>query len=100
VIRQVEVGIDLVSGYEAELTINGIAIPQDQLNILRDIDNPRESAASQGTFGTTLNRFTYQPLEGRVIPELLGDRHCVVAVYWPLAEPGDRQSVEWCFRSS
>jgi hypothetical protein len=100
VIRQGEVGIDLISGWEAELTIDGIPIPVDQMNILRDIDNPGSSAASRGTFGTTLNRFTYQPLEGRVIAELLGDRHCVLAEFWPLSSPTERQTTEWCFLSS
>ncbi len=68
VLRQSLVGIDLISGYEAELTINGIPIPPDQINILRDVDNPRESAESSGSFGSTLNRFLYQPLEGRAVP--------------------------------
>jgi hypothetical protein len=97
VLRQTSVGIDLIAGYEAELTINGVAIPLDEINVLRDLDNPRESAQTSGTFGDTLNRFLYQPLEGRSVPELQGDSNCVVAVYWPLADPSDRKSIEWCF---
>tara|TARA_B100000686_G_C16784654_1_gene974390 strand:- start:2486 stop:2977 length:492 start_codon:yes stop_codon:yes gene_type:complete len=97
VLRQSLVGIDLISGYEAELTINGIPIPPDQINILRDVDNPRESAESSGSFGSTLNRFLYQPLEGRAVPELLGDRNCVTAEYWPLADPENKKKIEWCF---
>ena len=38
VLRQSFVGIDLIAGYEAELTINGTPIPPDQINILRDLD--------------------------------------------------------------
>ena len=97
VLRQTSVGIDLVAGYEAELTINGVAIPLDEINVLRDLENPRESAQTSGTFGDTLNRFLYQPLEGRSVPELQGDSNCAVAVYWPLADPSDRKSIEWCF---
>ena len=97
VLRQSFVGIDLIAGYEAELTINGTPIPPDQINILRDLDNPRKSAETSGSFGSTLNRFLYQPLEGRAVPELLGDRNCVSAVYWPLSDPEKRQIIEWCF---
>tara|TARA_X000000368_G_scaffold27981_2_gene21092 strand:- start:10536 stop:11021 length:486 start_codon:yes stop_codon:yes gene_type:complete len=97
VLRQTSIGIDLITGYEAELTINGVPIPPDQINVLRDLENPRESAQTSGTFGSTLNKFSYQPLEGRAVPELQGDRNCVVAVYWPLSDPTDRASIEWCF---
>ena len=94
VLRQSFVGIDLISGYEAELTINGVPIPPDEINVLRDLENPRESAETSGSFGSTLNRFLYQPLEGRAVPELLGDRNCVSAVYWPLSDPEKRQRID------
>ena len=97
VLRQSFVGIDLISGYEAALTINGVPIPPDEINVLRDLGNTRESAETSGSFGSTLNRFLYQPLEGRSVPELLGDRNCVSAVYWPLSDPEKRQRIDWCF---
>tara|TARA_B110000438_G_scaffold218749_1_gene211628 strand:+ start:485 stop:910 length:426 start_codon:yes stop_codon:yes gene_type:complete len=97
VLRQSTVGIDLISGYEAELTINGIPIPPDQINVLRDVENPRESATTGGSFGSTLNRFVFQPLNGRAVPELLGGQNCVVAEFWPLSNPSERKKIEWCF---
>lgn len=97
VLRQSQVGIDLVAGFTAELVINGVPIPPDQVNILRNPDNPDESASTQGGFDTTINRFLYQPLEGRAVPELKGDENCVVATFWPVADPTDIDSVEWCF---
>lgn len=97
VLRQSTVGIDLISGYEAELTINGIPIPPDQINVLRDVENPLESATTGGSFGSTLNRFVFQPLNGRAVPELLGGKNCVVAEFWPLSDPSDRKKIEWCF---
>ena len=75
----------------------GFLFPPDQINVLRDLENPRESAQTSGTFGSTLNRFLYQPLEGRAVPELQGDRNCVVAVYWPLSDATARSTIEWCF---
>ncbi len=97
VLRQSQVGIDLVAGYEAELVINGVAIPPDQVNVLRNAENPDESAAEAGTFSTTINRFLYQPLEGRAVPELKGDENCVVATFWPIADPDDIRTTSWCF---
>jgi hypothetical protein len=97
VLRQTTVGIDLISGYEAELTINGIPIPPDQINVLRDVENPRKSATTGGSFGSTLNRFVFQPLNGRAVPELLGGKNCVVAEFWPLSDPSERKKIEWCF---
>ena len=97
VLRQSQVGIDLVAGYTAQLFINGTPIPLDEMNVLRDTDDPAVSAEEPGTFDTTLNRFLYQPLEGRSVPELVGDENCVVAEFWALAEPDARQRVEWCF---
>ena len=96
-LRQTRVGIDLVSGYDAELTINGVFIPIDQINVLRDLENPDLSAEVAATSSNTLSRFEYQPLQGRVIPELKADENCVVAEFWPLNDPLSRQSVSWCF---
>lgn len=97
VLRQSQVGVDLASGFEAELVINDVPIPPDQVNVLRDPTDPEESADQAGEFGTTINRFVYQPLEGRAVPELKGDENCVVARFWPLSDPTDIDSVEWCF---
>lgn len=97
VLRQSQVGIDLVSGWEAELEINGVAIPPDQVNVLRNPEAPDQDAEQVGTFDSTINRFLYQPLEGRAVPELKGDENCVVATFWPLSDPSAIESVSWCF---
>ncbi len=97
VLRQSQVGVDLIGGFEAELVINGVQIPPDEVNVLRDAEQPDQSASQTGRFGTTINRFTYQPLAGRSVPELQGDRNCVVATFWPTADPTDIDTVEWCF---
>ena len=97
VLRQSQVGIDLASGFTAKLVINGVPIPNDQINILRSGDDPDESAEQPGVFSTTINRFLYQPLEGRAVPELKGDENCVVATFWPLSDPSDVRTTSWCF---
>ena len=96
-LRQSKVGIDLAPGHAAELEINGVPIPPDQVNVFRDEADPEASSEQQGGFDSTLNRFEYQPLEGRAVPELKGDENCVVATFWPLSDPGDTETVEWCF---
>lgn len=97
VLRQSQVGIDLISGFDAELVINGVPIPRDQVNVLRNSENPDESAEQPGVFAETINRFLYQPLEGRAVPELKGDENCVVATFWPLSDPTDVRTTSWCF---
>lgn len=99
VLRQSQVGVDLIAGYEAELVINGVSIPPDQVNVLRDPNSSSNTGTNPapGTFDQTINRFLYQPLEGRVVPELKGDENCVVATFWPISDPTSIQSVEWCF---
>lgn len=97
VLRQSQVGIDLAPGYDAELTINGTFIPIDEVNVLRDVENPDVSSGIPGSFDTTLSRFLYQPLEGRAVPELRGDENCVEVRFWPLSDPTDIEEVGWCF---
>ena len=97
VLRQSKVGIDLAPGHTAELVLNGVPIPLDQVNVFRDETDPEVSSEQQGGFDSTLNRFEYQPLEGRAVPELKGDENCVVATFWPLSDPDDVDTVEWCF---
>lgn len=100
VLRQEQVGVDLSAGFSAELEINGVPIPPDQINVLRSDRNPTESNATTSTFGRTLNRFIYQPLDGRAVPELKADENCVVATFWPLADPTNISEVRWCFTAA
>jgi hypothetical protein len=83
VVQQSRVSIDLVSGWTGELSINGTAIPEEQLI---------RTAA--------LNAISYQPLEGQVIERLQAGQNCASATIWPIAEgpggPGQRV-VPWCW---
>lgn len=97
VLRQTPVGIDLQAGFEAVLFVNGNRIPEDQVNVLRDAENPREPSEQTSDFGTTINRFTYSPSAGTVYEELPGDENCARAEFWPVEDPTDIRSVEWCF---
>lgn len=84
VLSQTDVGIDLIDGYTAELTVNGVEIPESQLRRLEG-----------------LNRVTFRPDEGMVITKLLPDQNCATALYWPLAQGrAAAQSYTWCFTAS
>lgn len=84
VLSQVDVGIDLATGFAAELTINGVEIPESQMRIIE-----------------ALNEYTFRPDQGKVITSLRADQNCVVARYWPIAQGRvAARSTSWCFTAS
>ena len=84
VLRQSTVGIDVAEGYMARLIVNGVQIPDDQID------------ADMG-----LGRFFFTPGPGQVIETLNGGQNCVVALYW-LAAAGSEsaESTRWCFSAA
>ena len=84
VLSQTDVEVDLAVGYTAEIDINGVEIPEDQLFRV-----------------DALNKLSYQPGAGKVVPRLLPDQNCVRVFYWLIATGDqDRQSYTWCFDAS
>ncbi len=84
VLAQETVGIDLAPGYDAQLTINGVDIPPDQL---RHLPN--------------LNRFTFRPDQGKVIERLQAEQNCALVAYWRQeVGPAEADTISWCFTAS
>jgi hypothetical protein len=84
VLRQSTVGIDLADGYLAQIAVNGITIPDDQLS---------------GDRG--LAQYFFSPGPGRVLESLHGGQNCVLATYWRAAEGPERsQTIRWCFSAA
>lgn len=84
-VRQAEIGIDLVPGWDADLVINGVDIPQDE-----ERNNP------------PLNQVFFKPGPGKTIEALPPGPVTVTAIIWrPIdgqtREQGSR-SVTWSFR--
>lgn len=80
-VRQAKVGIDLAPGYTGILVVNGIEIPEDQLEYV-----------------TGLNQVLFQPREGNEIEAFEPGQVCVVARFWREVETReDGRSVRWCF---
>ncbi len=80
VLQQSQVGIDLQSGWDGSLQIDGTPIPLDQLT----------KVLSQGLI-------TFQPGPGKVLEYLPAGQNCVVARFWPQATPEQNLSRQWCF---
>jgi hypothetical protein len=80
--QQSPVGIDLVTGWTGVLVVNGVEIPEDELNVTQE-----------------LGLVEFMPADGRTVEQLEGGQNCVTAVVWPLAEGRDRggRTVTWCF---
>lgn len=84
VLSQSDVVVDLAVGYTAELEINGIVIPEDQLFRVE-----------------ALNQLSYQPGIGKIVERLRPDQNCVRVIYWLIATgEDDSSSYTWCFDAS
>jgi hypothetical protein len=80
--QQTTIGIDVVTGWDAALVVDGVEIPEDQLSRTPEIG---------------LVEFT--PGEGRAVDELDPGQNCVTAVIWSLENGrgvADR-TIPWCF---
>lgn len=81
ILQQDQVGIDLVTGYEAQLTVNGTPLPADEVTAMPE-----------------LGQVAYQPGQGRTFEHWPAGRNCVVATFWPIATgPQQSDSRTWCF---
>jgi len=80
IFQQEPVGLDLASGFDASLSLNGVAIPEDQLD---------------KTAGLNLVLFTPGP--GKEVEQYNQDQNCVVATFWPLSDVAAVTSRSWCF---
>ncbi len=83
-LQQTAIVLDLAPGYDGGLAVNGVVIPEGQLE--RD---------------TNVNLVRFVPADGRTVEELpAGRRTCVDATYWPRSQGRtgpDAGSFRWCF---
>jgi hypothetical protein len=80
IVQQAAIGIDLAPGHDAELTVNGVPLPVDQV------------VAEKG-----LNTFTFRPGPGKAFEEWPAGESCVTAAYWPSETPSAVNTRTWCF---
>ena len=84
ILQQSQITIDLLSGWDGKLTIDGIAIPDDQLIKVRE----------QGII-------RFQPAKGKALEYFPAGQNCVSFTYWQLATGPDQSftAKPWCFTS-
>lgn len=83
--RQTTVFYELDPSYQGTLSIDGHAIPDDQIERI--------------AVGRT--RIGYTPGPGKELARLPPGRVCAIASFWPLGQsPATARSVPWCFNLS
>jgi hypothetical protein len=81
IVQQSPVGIDLTPGWEGTLVVDGIAIPEEELDITE-----------------SLNLVEFTPGEGKAMTTLPVGKVCASATVWETATgPEDSRQVAWCF---
>lgn len=81
IVQQGTVGIDLAPGWEGSLTIDGVAIPDDELDVT-----------------ASLNLVQFTPGEGKAMRTLPVGNRCAQARVWESASgPEAARTVTWCF---
>jgi hypothetical protein len=91
VLQQGTIGIDLVSGWTGELTIDNVAIPPS------DLDAGEDSPGD--TVSTGLERITFTPGPDKVMESLPLGQVCAQAIVWDRAagRENSQRTVSWCF---
>ncbi len=83
-LRQTEIFVELDPKFTGALTVNGIPVPDDQLDVIEG-----------------LNRYAFTPGEGKEIEELPPGRACVAVDYVPVEQAAaEGGSYRWCFNVS
>lgn len=80
-LRQARIGIDLASGYTASLKVDGVNIPDDQLEKVVGLD-----------------QLYYTPGPGTETGALSPGRHCATATITKLVPPNEVHDYVWCFQ--
>lgn len=97
VLRQSSVGVELLPGYDGELTINGIRIPEDQLDGVIPPDSPAYDP-KLGLRPNTRNKVFFTPGPDKAINRYPTGEVTVTARFWSIADgPATARSISWAF---
>lgn len=97
VLRQSEVGVELTPGWEGNLVVDGVLVPDEQLEG-RDPTATNEMGEPVGAEGNAPYLLFFRPGPGKVVEELTTGRVCAAATYFRSADgPGTARTTTWCF---
>jgi len=83
ILRQEAVGVDLRPGWTGVLVINGVEIPEDQID---------------DTNLASLGQLLYTAGDGKAVERFEAGENCITAVVWRVEESrADSRDVNWCF---
>lgn len=97
VLRQSSIGVELLPGYDGQLSINGIEIPEDQLDGAIGPDNPAYDP-KLGIRPNNRNKVFFTPGPDKAIDRYpTGEVH-ITARFWSIADgPTAARSISWAF---
>jgi hypothetical protein len=103
VLRQAQVIIDFVDGYEATLTIDGIDIPITRLDELATLGRQPAPGAqvelpATAVFDPGNNVLSFQPQPGALISSFTQGEHVATVRYWKILDgPTKARTFQWRF---
>ena len=99
VLRQAEVGAELKPGYDGRLSINGVAIPEEQMEgalTPEALSQLSESELGQGVRPNNKNSVRFQPGPGKAVTDLDTGAVEVRLRYWPIEDgPDNAKTFTW-----
>lgn len=94
VLTQAEVGVILKPGYDGRITINGVTIPEEQM----DGVVPRSAPTYDPTLGLRPNNknfVAFTPGPGKVFTKLPSNSVEVSVTFWLLSRPSVTRTITW-----
>lgn len=106
VLRQSQIFVDLVEGYEATLTVDGIALKTTRLDELTSsgaapkpgaqVEVPPTAIFDPGNF-----TISFLPQDGAPITEFAQGRHSVTVTFWKITDgPSKARTFSWDFEAN
>jgi hypothetical protein len=97
--RQTSVGAELAPGFDGRITLNGVEIPEEQMEGARDpgTTDPAD-LAENGIRPNNRNRVFFRPGPGKVIEEFSRGQIEIIVRYFPEGRPEDSRTVTWSIR--
>ena len=98
-VRQTQVGAELKVGYDGRLTINGVAIPEEQMDGAVDPDSlTPEQLERFGVRPNSRNRVFFTPGEGKVIEVFEPGEVVIQLRYFRERRPEEGRTITWTIR--